>query len=102
MNAPVEALAREEEQETPAFVRENGARAHEIAEHLVRDFGDRVRIEVVGLDSPRGIWLGFRHRVGQGFAVVIDGQSVIREPVDYEPVKAAVSQTLLEKTSTTN
>ncbi len=101
VNAPVEALAREEERETPEFIRENGARAHEIAERLFRDFGDRVRIEVVGLDSPKGIWLGLRHRVGRGFAVVVDGGSVIRDPPDYEPVKAAVSRTMREHPPTT-
>ena len=63
-NRNVEALREEEWHETPAFVIENADRAHRIAEDLFRDFGDRVRIEVVGLDSPRGVWLGLRHRVG--------------------------------------
>ena len=90
----VEALRDEEWHETPAFVIENADRAHRIAEDLFRDFGDRVRIEVVGLDSPRGVWLGLRHRVGKGFAVIVDGRDVFRDPSDYDPVKGAVSRAL--------
>src|SRR5213596_2200905 len=53
MNRNVAALKDEELLETPAFVLENAERAHRIAEDLLHDFGDRVRIEDVGLDSPR-------------------------------------------------
>src|SRR2546428_5868567 len=52
-NRNVEALRDEEGHETPPFVLENPARAHRIAEDLFRAFGDRVRLEDVGLDSPR-------------------------------------------------
>jgi len=90
----VEALRDEEWHETPSFVLENADRAHRIAEDLFRDFGDRVRIEVVGLDSPRGVWLGLRHQVGKGFAVIVDGREVFRDPSDYGPVKGAVSRAL--------
>src|SRR3989454_8198797 len=93
-NRNVEALRDEEWHETPAFVLENADRAHRIAEDLFRDFGDRVRIEVVGLDSPRGVWLGLRHRVGKGFAVIVDGRDVFRDPREYDPVKGAVSRAL--------
>jgi hypothetical protein len=93
-NRNVEALRDEEWHETPAFVLKNADRAHRIAEDLFRDFGDRVRIEVVGLDSPRGVWLGLRHRVGKGFAVIVDGRDVFRDPSDYDPVKGAVSRAL--------
>ena len=93
-NRNVEALRDEEWRETPAFVLENADQAHRIAEDLFRDFGDRVRIEVVGLDSPRGVWLGLRHRVGKGFAVIVDGRDVFRDPREYDPVKGAVSRAL--------
>ncbi|SRR6266849_785551 len=93
-NDNVETLREEEWHETPAFVIENAERAHRIAEDLFRDFGDRVRIEVVGLDSPRGVWLGLRHRVGKGFAVIVDGREVFRDPGDSSSVKAAVSRAL--------
>jgi len=93
-NRNVEALREEEWHETPAFVIENADRAHRIAEDLFRDFGDRVRIEVVGLDSPRGVWLGLRHQVGKGFAVIVDGREVFRDPKDSGPVKGAVSRAL--------
>jgi hypothetical protein len=88
----VEELKEEERRETPAFVRENAERAHAVAEQLLRDFGPRVRIEVVGLDSPRGVWLGLRHRVGKGFAVIVDGREVFRDPRDYASVRAAVDR----------
>ena len=87
-------LRDEEWHETPGFVRENADRAHRLAEDLFRDFGDQVRIEVVGLDSPRGVWLGLRHRVGKGFAVIVDGREVFRNPGDYNSVKGAVSRAL--------
>src|SRR5207245_3012483 len=78
----------------PAFVIENADRAHRIAEDLFRDFGDRVRIEVVGFDSPRGVWLGLRHQIGKGFAVIVDGREVFRDPKDSDPIKGAVSRAL--------
>jgi len=95
----VEALREEEWQETPGFVLENAERAHHIAEDLFRDFGDSVRIEVVGLDSPRGVWLGLRYRIGKGFAVVVDGHEVFRDPKDSGPVKDAVSRALSTRPS---
>lgn len=94
MNRSVAALIQEEIDETPASVRENAERAHALAEHLFRDFGHRVRIEVVGLDTPRGLWVGFRHRIGKGFAVVVEGKGVFRNPADYESVRAAVQDSL--------
>src|SRR5437773_9888669 len=84
----------EERRETPDLLRENSERAHELAERLVGDFGSRLRIEVVGLESPRGIWLGLRHRVGRGFAVLVDGRDVFRNPDDYAPVRKAVDAAL--------
>ena len=92
MNRSVEAMTSEEMAETPAFVRENGSRAHEIAERLFRDFGGVVQVEVVGLDSPRGFWLSVRHRVGRGFAVVVDGKEVVRGNPAYGAVKEAVER----------
>ncbi len=96
VNAPVEALSQEEMDETPGFMRENGERAHAFAERLHADFGDRIRIEVVGLDSPRGIWLGARHRVGRGFAVVVGGRTVVRDPEEYSSLHAAVQEAVTE------
>ncbi len=94
MNRPVEKLTEEETDETPSFVRENGERAHAWAEQLFRDFGDRVRIEVVGLDSPRGLLLAARHQVGKNFAVVVGKDWVVRDPSDYGAIKDAVSAAL--------
>src|SRR5436853_7222350 len=93
-NESVEALKAEERRETPAFVRENAERAHGLAEQLLKDFGSQIRIEVVGLDSPRGVWLGIRHRVGKGFAVIVDGNEVFRNSDDYESVKQAVDRAI--------
>ena len=94
MNNSVSALASEELRETPAVLLENANRAHEFAERLFRDFGDRIGIEVVGLDSPRGIWLALRHRVGRGFAVVVDGRDVVRDPLHFEETRAAVERAI--------
>lgn len=92
LNERVAALKSEELDETPSFVRENAERAHAIAESLLRDFGDEIRVEVVGLDTPKGVWLGLRHRFGRGFAIIVDGREVIRTASDYESVKGAVSR----------
>ncbi len=94
MNRPVETLENEEMEETPSFVRENGERIHTFAEQLFRDFGNEIRIEVIGLDSPRGAWLAMRHRVGKGFAIVVGGRETLRNPSDYSSLKKAVSRAL--------
>lgn len=93
-NKTVGALKDEEVRETPPIVLETSDRAHAMAEKLFRDFGDRIRIEVVSLDSPMGVWVGLKHRVGRGFAVVVDGKTVVRDPADYAPVRAAVERVL--------
>lgn len=90
----VEELAREEWEETPAFMRRNAARAHDLAERLFNDFGDRIRIEVVGLDSPKGVWLALRHHVGKGFAIVVGGGEVVRDPLAYETTRTAVERAI--------
>ncbi len=94
MNGPVKELSQEEHADTPSFVQENGERAHAIAEQLFREFGDDVRIEVVGLDSLRGLVLGARHRIGKGFAIVVGERQVVRNPRDYESVRTAVAEAL--------
>src|SRR2546425_8508185 len=88
-NRNVEALRDEEWHETPAFVLENADRAHRIAEDLFRDFGDRVRIEVVGLDSPRGVWLRPPPPPGQGLPGGVGGRGVVREARDCDPGSVA-------------
>jgi hypothetical protein len=100
MPGPVQELASEQDRETPAVVRENADRAHALAEQLFRDFGDSLRIEVVGLDSPRGLWLGLRHRVGRGFAVIVDGRETFQSPSEYGPVRRAVEQALRHRSGT--
>lgn len=92
MNANVRALVLEELRETPPFLRENSERAHDLAERLFKDFGRGLEIEVVGLDSPKGFWMGLRHRVGKGFAVIVDGREVLRDPHSYEEAKAAIER----------
>ena len=94
VNNPVQELADQERTETPAFMLENGERAHAIAEQLFREFGDAVRIEVVGLDSLRGLMLGARHRIGRGFAVLVGDRHVVRDPQDYESVRMVVVDAL--------
>lgn len=94
MNRPVQALSHEEMDDTPAFVRGNGERAHAIAEQLFRDFGPAVRIEVVGLDSPRGLLLAARRRVGKEFTVIVGKDRVLRDPRGYDEVKSTVNEAL--------
>src|SRR5256885_14486863 len=65
-NVSVEALIDEERRQTPDPLRENSERAHELAERLLGDFGSRLPLEVPGLKSPRGTWLGLSSRGGGG------------------------------------
>lgn len=58
---------------------------------LFREFGSAIRVEVVGLDSPIGVWLGIRHWIGKGFAIIVDGREVVRGSADYAPVRDAVA-----------
>lgn len=99
MNRTVDELRKEEIREIPPFVLENAERAHAIAEDLIRDFGNRVRIEVVGMDSPRGMWIGLRHGIGRGFAIIVDGRHVLRDPGDYDSVRGAVAQALVVRSA---
>src|SRR5438309_10291264 len=69
-NVSVEALIDEERRETPDLLRENSERAHELAERLVGEVGSSLRIEVVGLESPRVMCIGLPHREGHGFDVL--------------------------------
>lgn len=92
MNETVAELKSEEILETPGFLIENAKRAHAIADDLIRDFGDAIRIEVVGLDTPKGMWLGLRHRFGRGFAIVVDGREVFRDGSAYATVREAVTR----------
>src|SRR5256712_10534662 len=93
-NRNVEALRDEEWHETPAFVLENADRAHRIAEDLFRDFGDRVRIEVVGLDSPRGVWLRPPPPAGQRGAGFLGGPAVFLDPPPHHPGQGGLSRAL--------
>lgn len=92
MNETVAQLRAEELGETPDFMTANAERAHAVAEELLRDFGGAIRIEVVGLDTPKGAWLGLKHRFGKGFAIVVDGHDVFRDAAAYEPVRQAVAR----------
>jgi hypothetical protein len=100
MNETVAELKAEELDETPKFMSENADRAHAIAEDLMRDFGGEIRIEVVGLDTPKGVWLGLRHRFGKGFAIVVDGHDVFRDAKSYEPVREAVARAVESRRAT--
>lgn len=100
MNGPVHDLSREEMDDTPAFVRENGEQAHAIAERLFHDYGDRVRIEVIGLDSPRGLLFAARHHVGKRFTVLVGRNRILRDPEGYEAVQTEVNAALALSSAT--
>ncbi len=99
-NQTVRSLVDEEWAEAPTHMRENARRAHDFAERLFKDFGRDIEIEVVGLDSPKGLWLGLRHRIGGGFAMVVDGRSVVRTTSSYEDVKGPVERAVRARAAT--
>lgn len=99
LNEPVRDLSREAMDDTPSFVRQNGERAHAIAEQLFKEFGDSVRIEILGLDSPRGVLFAARHRLGKEFTVVVGRDRVLRDPESYGAVRSSVADALRERAS---
>ncbi|MFN3476173.1 MAG: hypothetical protein ACK4Z6_01275 [Candidatus Methylomirabilales bacterium] len=70
-------------------------RAAQIYYNLLRDFGERVIPLAVGLTSFRGLWLAWKHRLGNEFSIVINGRRVIKGDADYQAIKQAVQEELI-------
>lgn len=81
-------LEREQAGEATAAARRDSDTAYAIAAAAFARFGTDVRVRLTPLDSPRGVWLSLRHRLGGGLQVLANGRKVAPVP---ESVIAALS-----------
>ncbi len=73
-------LAREQAAEaTPAARRDSDA-AYAIAAAVFGRHGMAARVRLTPIDSPRGLWLALRHRLGGGLQVLVGGRHVGASP----------------------
>ncbi|HEY6958028.1 MAG TPA: hypothetical protein VI814_04320 [Candidatus Limnocylindria bacterium] len=75
-----EKLAREQASEATDAARRDSDLAYAIAERAFSRFGTDVRVRLTPIDSPRGLWLTLRHRLGGGLQVLVNGRKVAPEP----------------------
>ena len=81
-------LAREQAREAPAAAAADADATWRVAEAVFARFGTDVRIRLTPVDSPRGVWLSIRHRLGGGMRAIVRGRTVSADPQD---VLAALS-----------
>ncbi len=73
-------LAAEQAGEAAKAAVDDSARVRRIAEVVFARHGQDVRIRLTPADSPRGLWLSLRHRLGGGLQALVDGRKVPPEP----------------------
>lgn len=81
-------LQREQAAEATDAARTDSDIAYRIAAAAFGRYGDAVRVRLTPLDSPRGLWLTLRHRLGGGLQVLVNGRKTAPEP---EKVVAALA-----------
>ncbi len=75
-----EKLSADQMREAAPSARADADLASRIADAVVSRYGAAVRIRITPVDSPRGMWLSLRHRLGSGLQVLIAGRRVRAEP----------------------
>jgi hypothetical protein len=88
---------REQMSEYPPHIRENQRVVESLFDRLLRDFPRGIAIEVVGLDTFRGLRLKWREKVKGDFAVLVDDRARFDRDVPYEELKSAVSAALVAR-----
>ncbi len=81
-------LQREQAAEATDAARSDSDLAYRIAAAAFGRHGAEVRIRLTPVDSPRGMWLTLRHRLGGGLQVLVNGRKTAPEP---EKVLAALA-----------
>lgn len=81
-------LARDQMREAPAAAVADSEATWRIAEAVFSRYGTSVRVRLTPADSPRGVWLSLRHRLGGGLQAIVEGRTV---PPDPERVVAALA-----------
>lgn len=79
--------------EYPQEVLANQAACVEIYNRLLGEFGGRAVPISVSTMSLRGLWLSFKHRLGQQLTVVVGADAIPLE-AGYERVRSAVRSAL--------
>lgn len=85
---------REQISEYPPDILENQRVVESLFERLLKDFPRGIAIEVVGLDTFRGMWLSWKYRVKGNFAILVDDRQRFGRDVEYDDLKAAVEEAL--------
>jgi len=75
-------LAAEQQREAPVAAASDSERVWRIAEKVFAAHGPNVRIRLTPVDSPRGVWLSLRHRLGGGgLQALVNGRRVPAEGI---------------------
>ncbi len=85
---------REQMSEYPPHILENQRVVEGFFNHLLEDFPRGIAIEVVGLDTLRGMRLKWRQRVKGDFAILVDDRARFGRDVPYEELKSVVAEAL--------
>lgn len=85
---------REQMAEYPPHIRENQRLVEALFDRLLRDFPRGIAIEVVGLDTLRGMRLKWRERVKGDFAILVDDRARFGRDVSYDELRSAVAEAL--------
>jgi hypothetical protein len=73
-------LEREQQGEATPAARADSDLAYRIAAAAFGRYGADVRVRLTPIDSPRGMWLTLRHRLGGGLQVLVNGRKTAAEP----------------------
>lgn len=84
--------AGEQWRDYPPAARVAGDGAAVLVRRLLDEFAGRVRPVTVGLLSPRGLWLSWRHRLRGDRVYVVAGNRAVPADAGWEAVRQAVEQ----------
>lgn len=80
--------------EYPPEVLENQRVLEGLFDRLLQDFPRGIAIEVVAMDTFRGMYLSWKHKVKGDFVILVDDRARFGRDVEYDVLKAAVEEAL--------
>ncbi len=84
----------EQMSEYPPEILENQRVVESHFNRLLEDFPRGIAIEVVGLDSFRGMYLSWKYRLRDNLAILVDDVQSFGRDVSYEALRSAVGEAL--------
>ncbi len=93
----MEEFHQEQMSEYPPEILENQRVVESLFQRLLEDFPRGIAIEVVALDSFRGMYLGWKYRLRKNLAILVDDLHRFGRDVSYDVLKAAVVEALRMK-----